>query len=142
MSNMNSGQQRQDLDPTTVYSNMDQARRSEVAQVFIASGRDGLWKPLPFDGGSSSLGGRNHMDDLKIGQVPPVYEPLLKQAWIFALHELKAAVKVILNPAPNVCESIWKHASLLAKALVDSLSVAVFEALDNHKQHFALSIHW
>jgi hypothetical protein len=35
MSNMNGGQQWQDMDPTTVYSDMDPARRSEVAQAFI-----------------------------------------------------------------------------------------------------------
>src|SRR5262249_55260859 len=76
-----------------------------------------------------------HRTDLKIDQVVPLRNPLLEQARLVALHELKAALQVYLKPAIEVFHPLRQHASLLAEAAVNGGGVPVPKALDHHEEH-------
>ena len=74
-------------------------------------------------------------DDLEVGEVGPVDDPVLQQAGVVALHQLEAAVEIGLDPAADIGEPVGRHAALVAEAGVDGLGVAALEALDDHEQH-------
>src|SRR5215475_999889 len=44
-------------------------------------------------------------DNFKLYKVLPLHDPLLEQSWVIALHELKAAVEVRLDPTPHVLQA-------------------------------------
>src|ERR1700694_4704546 len=60
-----------------------------------------------------------------------VQDPLLKQPQIVAFHQLKAAVEVGLDPAPDIAQPFRKFYPGLAHALVDRNRVPVFETLED-----------
>src|SRR5262245_45381652 len=82
--------------------------------------------------------GRGHdRHDLELDEIAPEGHPLLEQARILALHELKAAVEVGFDPAAHVAEPFRSAATALAKAPVHRLRVPVLEPLDHHEEHRA-----
>src|SRR5262249_1443968 len=69
----------------------------------------------------------------------PVQQPILQEARVVAFHQLEAAVKVRLDPAPDIFQAVRRHATLFAEAAIDRLRVAVAEPFDDHEEHQASS---
>src|ERR1700680_4447921 len=59
-------------------------------------------------------------------------EPHLKKGRVIRLHQLKASVTTLLQPAVHVDEPVRQHSSLLMKAFIDPVLAAWKEALDDH----------
>src|SRR5579871_1695915 len=79
---------------------------------------------------------RQHGHDLQADTtVPPIQCPLLDQAQVVALHKLKAAVEIRLDPAADIFQPVRRHTAALAEALIDGDGVLVLEALDDHEKH-------
>src|SRR3977135_4219343 len=64
-----------------------------------------------------------------------VQDPFLKQPGIVAFHQLKAAVKVGLDPAPDIAQPFGKFDSGIAHALVDRDRGTILATLDHHEEH-------
>ncbi len=69
---------------------------------------------------------------------PPMQDPLLDEAKLVALHELKAAGEVRLDPAGDVLQPLGQTSSSIPNALVDRQHVVAFETLDDHEEHITL----
>src|SRR4051812_44148634 len=63
--------------------------------------------------------------------------PLLKQAQIIALHQLKAAIEVRLDPAADIAQPIRQGSPTLLNSAIDRDRIAILESFDHHKQHTA-----
>ena len=72
------------------------------------------------------------------GRTPPAKHPFLQEAWIVALHKLKAPAEVWFDPTLDVLQAIGQCATVVANALVDRDNVVVFEAFDDHEEYFYL----
>jgi hypothetical protein len=62
-----------------------------------------------------------------------MYNPFLEKAWVIALHQLKAAVEVWLDPTLNVLQTFRHHSSLLSVSLIHGSGIAILEALDHYE---------
>src|SRR5437660_12935926 len=58
-------------------------------------------------------------DDFEAEEVFPVFQPDIEKRRIGGFHELEAAVAVFCQPAIDVGQALWKHATFLVKALVN-----------------------
>src|SRR5574341_946625 len=74
-------------------------------------------------------------NDLELHQVLPLDHPLLEQARVGALHELKAAVEIRLDPAPHIGQPLGRHAPLLPEPTIHRHGIPVLEPLDQHEEH-------
>src|SRR5260370_32487164 len=84
----------------------------------------------------SRLLARNDGHDLEChSQALTVQDPLLKQPQIVAFHQLKAAVEVGLDPAPDISQPFGEFDPGIAHPLVDRDRVPVLETLDHHEEH-------
>src|SRR5215468_2142755 len=79
----------------------------------------------------------HHRHDLELGQIAPVDHPLLQQARITALHQLKAPIEIRFDPAPDVPQAIGHHASLVAKPAINCFGVTIAKPFDDHEEHCA-----
>src|SRR5262245_45147700 len=82
------------------------------------------------------LGGDNG-NNLEIGDVVPVADPLIEEATILALHYLTAAAQVLSDPAATIRNPVWHQASTIAEPLVHRHRVPVTKGFDDHVQHGA-----
>jgi hypothetical protein len=76
----------------------------------------------------------DHRDDLELGQVAPVGDPLVEERGVVRLHELEAALEALVDPAVHVGEALRQHPSPLRGTFVDRAS-APREPLDDHVAH-------
>src|SRR5688572_32395741 len=84
------------------------------------------------------FGAAEHRHDFEgSARASPLQDPLLKESEVVALHDLKAATEVGLDPTIDVLQTLGKHSAFLAKAAVHRHHVAVLETLDHHEQHSA-----
>jgi hypothetical protein len=61
--------------------------------------------------------------------------PFLQQARRVALHQLKAATEVRLDPAVDVLQPLRQRTAVAAHPLVDRHHVVVAKPFDDHEQH-------
>jgi hypothetical protein len=80
------------------------------------------------------LGRTDHRNDLELDQVAPLRCPLLEQAHILGLHQLKAPPETLVYPTVDGFEPRWQHPTLLSRPLVNGGS-ALPEPLNNHVAH-------
>src|SRR5262249_25607184 len=84
----------------------------------------------------SGVFARNDRHDFERGAATaPSHRPLLEEAQVVALHELKAAAEVGLDPAVDVLQSGGEHPPAIAQLAVDRDHVVVAKALDDHEEH-------
>src|SRR4051812_3475951 len=74
-------------------------------------------------------------DNLEIDQVMPVSDPLLEEAHVIALHQLKTPLVVLFHPAIDVFQPFRQHASLLSKPAIDRCGVVIPKPFDHHVEH-------
>jgi hypothetical protein len=78
---------------------------------------------------------RDDGDDFKLHEVFPTRDPFLQESRVVALHQLKAAAKVRLDPTINVIQTLRHHPPALAVSPVNGRGVSTPETLYYHKQH-------
>jgi hypothetical protein len=91
----------------------------------------GVWEIKVGRDDFAGFSAADHRDNLdRSARAPPLEDPLLKEAEIAALHELKAPRKIGFNPAIHVLQTLRQHPATVAKPSVDGDHVIVLEMLD------------
>src|SRR5712692_2081661 len=89
----------------------------------------------PRSDGRHSLGRCHHRNDFELHQVLPPSRPFRQELPILALHDLKAAAKVVCDPTRHVPEALGRQSPLVAKPAVHRQGISAAKMLDHHVRH-------
>src|SRR3569832_1021312 len=80
----------------------------------------------------SSFLRRNNRIDLKLDDVTPIRDPFVDITDVRCLHQLKADLKLLIDPARHIIQPLGREPPPLPEPAVNRLRIAILKPLDNH----------
>ena len=84
----------------------------------------------------------HHREYLELDDVAPVCDPLIDQAAIRCLHDLKAALESLVDPTRNVLQTVRSEASSIPEAPIHRDRITLLEMLNDHVEHDVSCAYW